>query len=96
MDDTEHRLTKLESDLRTAFSKIDELRNRQTAFDDLVISVKQLAIREENVESDVKEIKADVKTLTNKPAERWNDLVKTVIGLIVAGVVGFALAKIGL
>ena len=95
MDDTEHRLTKLESDLRTAFSKIDELRNRQTAFDDLVISVKQLAIREENVESDVKEIKADVKTLTNKPAERWNDLVKTIIGLIVAAVVGFALAKVG-
>ena len=95
MDDTEHRLTKLESDLTTAFSKIDEIRNRQTAFDDLVISVKQLAIREENVESDVKEIKADVKTLTNKPAERWNDLVKTVIGLIVAGVVGFILAKVG-
>ena len=96
MDDTEHRLTRLESDLKTAFSKIDELRNRQTAFDDLVISVKQLAIREENVESDVKEIKADVKTLTNKPAERWNDLVKTAIGLIVAAVVGFILAKVGL
>ena len=95
MDDTEHRLTKLESDLKTAFSKIDEIRNRQTAFDDLVISVKQLAIREENVEADIKEIKADVKTLTNKPAERWNDLVKTVIGLIVAAVVGFILAKVG-
>ena len=96
MDDTEHRLTRLESDLKTAFSKIDEVRNRQNAFDDLVISVKQLAIREENVESDVKEIKADVKTLTNKPAERWNDLVKTIIGLIVAAVVGFILAKVGL
>lgn len=96
MDDTEHRLTRLESDLKTAFSKIDELRNRQNAFDDLVISVKQLAIREENVEADIKEIKADVKTLTNKPAERWNDLVKTVIGLIVAAVVGFILAKVGL
>ncbi len=96
MDDVEHRLTRLESDLKTAFSKIDELRNRQNAFDDLVISVKQLAIREENVEADIKEIKADVKTLTNKPAERWNDLVKTVIGLIVAAVVGFVLAKIGI
>lgn len=96
MDDTEHRLTRLESDLKTAFSKIDELRNRQNAFDDLVISVKQLAIREENVEADIKEIKADVKTLTNKPAERWNDLVKTIIGLVVAAVVGFILAKVGL
>lgn len=96
MDDTEHRLTRLESDLKTAFSKIDELRNRQNAFDDLVISVKQLAIREENVEADIKEIKADVKTLTNKPAERWNDLVKTIIGLVIAAIVGFILAKVGL
>lgn len=95
MDDTEHRLTRLESDLKTAFSKIDELRNRQNAFDDLVISVKQLAIREDILEADIKEIKADVKTLTNKPAERWNDLVKTIIGLIVAAVVGFILAKVG-
>ena len=96
MDDTEHRLTRLESDLKTAFSKIDEHRNRQNAFDDLVISVKQLAIREDILEADIKEIKADVKTLTNKPAERWNDLVKTIIGLIVAAVVGFILAKVGL
>ena len=95
MDDTEHRLSTLESELKTAFHRIDEIRNRQTQLDDLVISVKQLAIREENVESDVKEIKADVKALTAKPAERWNDLVKTIIGIVVAGVVGFLMAKVG-
>jgi len=95
MDDTEHRLSTLESELKTAFHRIDEIRNRQTQLDDLVISVKQLAIREENVEADVKEIKADVKALTAKPAERWNDLVKTIIGIVVAGVVGFLMAKVG-
>jgi len=95
MDDTEHRLSTLESELKTAFHRIDEIRNRQTQLDDLVVSVKQLAIREENVEADVKEIKADVKALTAKPAERWNDLVKTIIGIVVAGVVGFLMAKVG-
>ena len=96
MDEFEKRLTTVETELKTAFHRIDEIRNRQATLDDLVISVKQLAIREETVEANVKEIKADVKALTNKPAERWNDLVKTVIGLIVAGVVGFILAKVGL
>lgn len=95
MDNMETRLATLEADLKTAFHRIDEIRNRQATLDDLVVSVKQLAIREENVEANVKEIKADVKALTNKPAERWNDLVKTIIGLIVAGVVGFILAKAG-
>lgn len=96
MDNMETRLATLEADLKTAFHRIDEIRNRQATLDDLVVSVKQLAIREENVEANVKEIKADVKALTNKPAERWNDLVKTIIGIIVAGVVGFVLAKVGL
>ena len=96
MDNMETRLATLEADLKTAFHRIDEIRNRQATLDDLVVSVKQLAIREENVEANVKEIKADVKALTNKPAERWNDLVKTIIGLVVAGVVGFILAKVGL
>lgn len=96
MDNMETRLATLEADLKTAFHRIDEIRNRQATLDDLVVSVKQLAIREENVEANVKEIKADVKALTNKPAERWNDLVKTIIGIIVAGVVGFILAKVGL
>lgn len=96
MDEAEHRLSVLESELKTAFRRIDEIRDRQTQLDDLVVSVKQLAIREENVEADVKEIKTDVKALTSKPAERWNDLVKTVIGIVVAGVVGFLMAKVGL
>ena len=96
MDEFEKRLTTVETELKTAFHRIDEIRNRQATLDDLVISVKQLAIREETVEANVKEIKADVKALTNKPAERWNDLVKTIIGLVVAGVVGFILAKVGL
>lgn len=96
MDELDKRLTTVEADLKTAFRRIDEVRDRMSTIDDLVVSVKQLAIKEENVESNVKEIRADVKALTNKPAERWNDLVKTVIGLIVAGVVGYVLAKVGL
>lgn len=96
MDELDKRLTTVETELKTAFHRIDEIRNRQATLDDLVVSVKQLAIREENVESNVKEIKADVKALTNKPAERWNDMVKTIIGIVVAGVVGFFLAKVGM
>lgn len=96
MDELDKRLTTVEADLKTAFRRIDEVRDRMSTIDDLVVSVKQLAIKEENVEANVKEIRADVKALTNKPAERWNDLVKTIIGLVVAGFVGYVLAKVGL
>ena len=91
----EHRLTEVEERTKTCFRRIDDLEKRQDNLDELVGTVKELAIREEKVEENVKEIKIDVKTLTNKPAENWHEIVKTLIGVIVAAVAGFVLAKIG-
>lgn len=91
----EHRLTEVEERTKTCFRRIDDLEKRQDNLDELVGTVKELAIREEKVEENVKEIKVDVKTLTNKPAENWHEIVKTLIGVIVAAIAGFVLAKIG-
>lgn len=71
------------------------MEKRQDNLDDLVSTVKVLAVREENVENNVKEIKSDVKSLTDKPAKKWDNLVNQVISILVAGVVGFILAKFG-
>ena len=92
----EHRLTTVEDRSKSNAHRIDELEKRQDNLDDLVSTVKVLATREENVEKDVREIKTDVKELTSKPAKRWDGIVEKVIMLIVAAVVGFFLAKLGL
>lgn len=92
----EHRLTEVEERVKSNTKSIGELEKRQDDLDELVSTVKVLAVREENVESDVKEIKSDVKSLTNKPAKRWDDFVEKVIWLVAAAVIGFALAHIGL
>ena len=84
----EHRLTAVET-------RVDELEKRQDNLDDLVSTVKVLAVREENVENDVKEIKSDVKSLTNKPAKRWDSLVNQLITITIAAIAGFILAKLG-
>jgi hypothetical protein len=55
-----------------------------------------LATREQRVEADVKEIKTDVKAIADKPAKRWESLIGQIISIVVAAVVGFLLAKIGL
>lgn len=92
----EHRLTAVEDRTKANQHRLDELEKRQDNLDELVGTVKVLAVREENVEADVKEIKNDVKSLTSKPAKRWDDLVTQVITIIVAAVAGFILAKFGL
>ncbi len=92
----EERLSKVEERSKSNTHRIDDLEKRQDNLDDLVGTVKVLAVREENVEINVKEIKNDVKSLTGKSGKRWDGLVDKIIMVIVAAVVGFILAKIGL
>lgn len=92
----ERRLTEVEERSKSNSHRIDDVERRQDNLDELVSTVKVLAIREENVESDVKEIKSDVKALTTKPAKRWDNLVDKLIMTIAAAIVGFFLAKFGI
>ena len=92
----EKRLTEVEERTKSNTHRIDDLEKRQDNLDELVGTVKVLAVREENVETDVKEIKNDVKSLTNKSGQRWDGLVDKIIMTIVAAIVGFILAKFGI
>lgn len=92
----EHRLTACEDRSKSNSHRLDKVEEKQDELGELVSSVKVLAEREQNVENDVKEIKDDVKTLTSKPGKRWDNFINEVIKLVIATVVGFVLAKIGL
>ena len=92
----EKRLTEVEERTKSNTHRIDDLEKRQDNLDELVGTVKVLAVREENVETDVKESKSDVKSLTNKSGQRWDGLVDKIIMTIVAAIVGFILAKFGM
>lgn len=96
--DLEHekRLTEVEERSKSNSHRLDDMERRQDNLDELVGTVKVLAVREENVENDVKEIKSDVKSLANKPAQRWDSLMEKIILTIAAAVVGFILAQIGI
>lgn len=94
--DVEHRLTEVEERAKSNSHRLDEVEKRQDNLDKLVSTVEVLATREERMESDVVEIKADVKTLTAKPAKRWDGLVDKVIWAVAAAVIAFLLGKVGL
>lgn len=94
--DHEKRLTEVEDRSKSNSHRIENLEKRQDNLDELVGTVKVLAVREEKVETDVKEIKTDVKTLTGKPAKRWDNIVDKIIITIISAVIGFLLAKFGI
>ena len=92
----EHRLTEVEERSKSNTHRLEELEKRQDNLDDLVSTVKVLAVREETVENDVKEIKADVKNLTSKPGQRWDSLMDKIIWAVAGAVLAYILAQIGL
>jgi hypothetical protein len=92
----ERRLTEVEARSESNTHRLNEVEKKQNDLTELVTTVGVLATREEQVEKDVKEIKSDVKILTGKPGKRWDGLVSQLITLVVAAVVGFVLAKLGL
>lgn len=94
--DFEHRITAVEDRSKSNQHRLEELEKRQDNLDELVGTVKVLAVREETVESTVKEIKNDVKALTSKPAQRWESLVEKAIWAVAAAVIAFFLARLGL
>lgn len=92
----ERRLTAVEDRAKSNTKRLDEVELRQDNLDKLVASVQVLATKQESVEEDVKEIKADVKTLTEKPAKRWDGVVDKIILTVIAALIGFVLAKLGI
>ena len=92
----EHRLTKVEDTVKNHEQDITEIKKRQNNLEELTSTVKVLALKEENVENTVKEIKDDVKTLTSKSAKRWDGVVEKAISAVVGGLIAYAFFKLGL
>ena len=92
----EHRLTEVEERSKSNKHRLDKVEQTQSNLSKLVNTVGILAIKEEAIESTVKEIKSDVKSLAGKPGQRWEKLIETAITVAVSALVGFLLAKFGL
>lgn len=92
----EHRLTEVETRSKANECRLNKVEQKQTELGDLVTSVKVLAEREKNVENDVKEIKATVKTIAEKPGKRWEAIIVAGVTAVVSIMIGYIFAKLGI
>lgn len=97
MDDVEieRRLTKVEDREKSNSYRLDEVEKRQEDITELVQSVATIAQKQNDMDSDVREIKTDVKALMAKPAKRWDTVVEKALLAVVGALVAFALARFG-
>lgn len=91
----EHRITAVEDRSKSNSKRLDEVERRQDNLDKLATSVEVLAMREAAVESDVKEIKSDVKAIAAKPGKRWDGLVDKLVLIAATAFVTWLLTQAG-
>lgn len=92
----EHRLAEVEQRSKSNTHRIDELAKEQKALNELATSVALMTQEQKDIREDISEVKKDVKTLTNLPAKRWNDVVEKLAWLILGGAVAALLAQAGI
>lgn len=91
----EHRLSCVEDGVRSNRHRLEEMERRQEDITDLVRSVTAIAQKQVDMDADMKEIKADVKSLSGMPARRWESVVEKALLTIVAALVGWLMVRLG-
>lgn len=98
MEDTEivGRLTAVEQRSKSNSHRLETLEKHTEALNTLATSVAVMAERVETTGDKVDSLCTDVQELKSEPGKRWKLVVEKVIYIVVAAVVGFILARLGL
>ena len=92
----EHRITAVEKLAKGNERRIGDLETDNKALLDLSTSVAVMAEQMKTMSSKVDSMDAAVKRLQSIPASRWEGFIKAAVTALVAGLVGWALAQIGI
>ena len=79
---------------RSAHKRIDRLTEEVEDIRGLTAAMARMDEKVDGLDSDVKEIKADVKAITARPAQKWDTFTKAIIGALASGLVAAILALI--
>lgn len=100
MEDMDGRVRKLEADSQQMMADIKTLDDRVSThgaeLDELKIKSATMDTVLNRIDATVAKIDGRMDAQQMKPAQRWDDLVKQVITIVVAAVVGAILLRLGL
>ena len=88
------KLAETEQRARSNMHRIEKLEQQQKDLNKLVTAVEVLASREKSVETDVKEIKADVKTITQKSGRPWDAMIYRVLYVLIGAVLSLLMTGV--
>ena len=94
--DYEHRLTDVEQRSKSNTKRLDRLEELTETVHELAMTMKLMAEKQERTAETVERLDAKLTSIEQEPAKRWKSIVDKVILTIVAALIGFVLAQIGI
>ena len=97
MTQEEHdRLVRAEERGKANTRRIEVLETQQKNMTELIESVAAIAQKQADMDSDLKEIKCEIKNINLKPARHWERIIEKAILTAVGILVAYVAVKIGL
>ena len=94
--EVDERLKRVDDENNRQNHRIDKLENLTEQLSDMAASIKVMAVSLQGMQAEQKEQGERLKKIEEEPADKWNNLVKTIITVIATAVVTYLLAKGGL
>lgn len=89
------KLTEVEERSKSNTHRLDKMEKRQDTLDELAKSMARMDERQNNMDGDVKEIKADVKAISLKSGKRWDGIVDKALWLIIGAALAALFLQMG-
>lgn len=90
------KLAETEARSKSNTHRIDKLEQSTEAINRLATSVEVMATKQDTMNGNLDKIAGKVEQIEAEPGKRWKSVVEKVTLLVVAAVVGYILARVGL
>lgn len=94
--DIEKTQAAAEEQHKTLFRRVGNLEEEQKVMHSFAVSLEKLTNAVGSTEKKVDGLCKDVEDMKSKPAKKWEALAMDVVKLIVGGVVGYLMVKLGI
>ena len=89
MENTEVMLERIRTEMEGIDDRVQKLEKLYTTVQEIAISVKEIALRQEMTDRNMQKIAEDVSQLKSKPAKMWETLITALIGAAVGAFIAF-------
>jgi len=90
------RLVEVEQRSKSNTKRIDEHDEKIEKLENVYVALTKTNDKVDKIESDVSEMKTDLKEIKDKPSKRLDLIWGYIVSVIIGGLIGFVLVKLGL